>query len=395
MVAGISHRVYSIMPSPTMWIQDLVSMLKRSGRDYYSLHVGQPGIPPPREVIDRLSRILAERCGDISLYTYTSPRGIPELREAVAEDLASLGRVKPNPLGGVVITTGGIEGLFASIASVTDPGDPVGIVTPAYFHFYSILGLLGNRVVEISSYPDLFVTHDSWADLFSKVRAVIVANPDNPTGRTLDRDEARLLADLACDKRVYLIHDVAYSTLYYEASREWPENYCEEYVITVGTFSKDPGIPGWRLGFIASNEDLANAIAHAREATSYNAPVPSQILVLEYLRGRYREKFLPKVIEEYRSRRDIISKALEELLPNARFRKPGAGIFIYADLSKYLETGSDEWVRKIAIDSGVIAVPGMLFGSGGEKWVRFSFAWEPGERLWRAIEIIASKLKNP
>lgn len=390
----ISRRAYNTMPSPTMWIQDIVSTLRRSGRDYYGLHVGQPGIPPPREVVEKLSKILGERSGDISLYTYTSPRGIPELREAVAEDLSLLGRIKPDPLKGVVITSGGIEGLFVSIASVTEPGDPVGVVVPAYFHFYSVLGLLGNRVVEISSYPDLLVDQDMWIDLFSRVKAVIVANPDNPTGRVLSRDEAKMLADLSCDRGVYLIHDIAYYTLYYEASREWPENYCDEYVITVGTFSKDPGIPGWRLGFVASSEDIADAVAHAREATSYNAPVPSQLLVLEYLRGRYREGFLPKVIEEYRSRRDVLAKALEELLPKARFRKPGAGIFIYLDLSGYLETSSMEWVRKTALESGVIAVPGSLFGSGGEKWVRLSFAWEPGERLRRAVEIIASKLRD-
>lgn len=394
MAARISRRAYNTMPSPTMWIQDIVSMLRRSGRDFYGLHVGQPGIPPPREVVNKLSEILGERAGDISLYTYTSPKGIPELREAVAEDLSLLGRSKPEPLGGVVITTGGIEGLFVSIASVTDPGDPVGLVVPAYFHFYSVLGLLGNRVVEISSYPDLEVGQDAWIDLFSRARAVIIANPDNPTGRALGREEARMLADLSCDKKVYLIHDIAYYTLYYEASREWPENYCEEYVITVGTFSKDPGIPGWRLGFVAAREDIANAVAHAREATSYNAPVPSQLLVLEYLRGRYREKFLPRVIEEYRSRRDVLSNALEELLPKARFEKPRAGIFIYVDLSEYLDTSSEEWVRRVAAESGVVAVPGTLFGKGGEGWVRLSFAWEPGGRLRRAVEIIASRLRR-
>lgn len=382
------------MPSPTMWIQDMVSMLRRSGKEYYSLHVGQPGISPPSGVVEVLSRVLRERSGDVSLYAYAPPRGIPELREAIARDLASLGRVRPDPSRGVVVTTGGIEGVFSSIASVTDPGDPVGVVVPAYFHFYSILKLLGNRIVEVSSYPSLDVSEDLWIDLFSRVKAVIVANPDNPTGRVLSRGEARLLADLSCDKRVYLIHDVAYYTLYYEASREWPENYCVDYVITVGTFSKDPGIPGWRVGFVAAAEDVAEAVAHVREATSYNAPIPSQILVLEYLKGGYREKFLPGVIEEYRSRREALAGALEELLPKAKFKKPAAGIFIYVDLSSYLKTNSEEWAKSIAVENGVLTVPGTLFGKGGEKWLRLSFAWEPSERLKEAVEVIASKLKG-
>lgn len=393
-MAGVSRRVLSIMPSPTMWIQEMVSMLRSRGFNPYVLHVGQPGIPPPRELMDSLLESLRSRVGDISLYTYTSPRGLQELREAVSEDLAALGRPMPDPRRGVVITTGGIEGLYASIASTTDQGDPVGIVVPAYLHFYSILGLLGNRVVESISYPELSLSEEMLKDLFSKTRAVIIANPDNPTGRVLNSSKARLLADLACDRRVYLIHDIAYYTLYYEAERVWPERWCYEYVITVGTYSKDPGIPGWRLGFIAAEENIADAIAHAREATSYNAPLPSQLLILEYLRGRYREKFLPKVIEEYRSRRDELVKSLEKLLPEARYRRPEAGIFIYVDLSRYLSKPSDQWARELASERGVIVVPGTLFGPEGEKWVRLSFAWEDKHRLREAIEIMSSYLIN-
>jgi len=391
-LAGISLRASNAMPSPTMWIQDIVSMLRSSGRSFYSLHVGQPGIPPPRELVQTLSEVLARKAGDIGLYTYTSPRGLPELREAVADDLRLLGRERPEDLG-VVITTGGIEGLFASIAAATDPGDGVGVVVPAYFHFYSILAVLGNRPIEIISYPDLEVTQDMWIDLFSRSRAVLIANPDNPSGRVLTRDEARILADLACDKKVYLVHDIAYYTLYYEAERAWPENWCSEYVITVGTYSKDPGIPGWRLGFVAAEKSIAGAIAHVREATSYNAPLPSQILVLEYLRSKMRSKFLPRVLEEYRARRDELARAIEENLPGARFKKPPAGIFIYIDLSKSLgREDSEAFAKRIALEKGVVIVPGTLFGQGGEKWIRASFAWETKERLREAIELLAQAI---
>jgi aspartate aminotransferase len=393
-MARVSRRVLSIMPSPTMWIQEIVSMLRSRGFKPYALHVGQPGIPPPRELMDSLLDSLRSRVNDISLYTYTSPRGLQELREAVAEDLASLGRPTPDPKRGVVITTGGIEGLFTSIASITDHGDPVGIVVPAYFHFYSILGLLGNRVVEAITYPELSLSEEMLKDLFSRVKAVIIANPDNPSGRVLSISEVRLLADLACDGEVYLLHDIAYYTLYYEAERVWPEKWCHEYVITVGTYSKDPGVPGWRLGFVAAEENIADAVAHAREATSYNAPLPSQLLILEYLRGRYREKFLPTVIEEYKSRRDELIKSLEKNMPEARYRRPEAGIFIYLDLSSYLSKTTDQWARELATEKGVIVVPGRLFGPGGEKWVRISFAWEDKYRLKEAIEIMSSYLSK-
>ncbi len=384
-------RVDSIIPSPTMWIQDIAAELRKRGRSYYSLHVGQPGITPPSELIKMFSDIIKERTSDISLYSYTSPRGIPELREAIAEDLKELGRYEPNGLKEIVLTSGGIEGILTSIFALTDQGEPVGIIVPAYFHFYSILKLLGNKIVELNTYPSLSIDQDSLIDLFSKVKVVIIANPDNPTGRTLNKEEAKLLADLARDKKVYLIHDIAYYTLYYEASREWPENYCWEYCVTVGTFSKDPGIPGWRLGFVVAREEIANAVAHAREATSYNAPLPTQILILEYLKGKYRNAFLPKVLEEYKARRDALAKALEENLPDVSFKKPGAGIFIYGDFSKYLKSNAEDFVKKIALEEGVLTIPGNLFGNGGNKWIRLSFAWETADKLKEAVEIMASR----
>jgi DNA-binding transcriptional MocR family regulator len=103
----------------------------------------------------RFLEVVSSRISDLSLYSYTSPWGLLELREAIALDLAQHGRVRADPLGEVVVTSGGIEGLLSTLASILDPGDPVGFIVPAYFHFYSIARLLGLRVVELPVYPEL------------------------------------------------------------------------------------------------------------------------------------------------------------------------------------------------------------------------------------------------
>lgn len=389
----VSRRALNLKPSPTIWLYRILGLLRSRGLRYYSLHVGQPGFTPPPELVRRFLEDVSSRLSDLSLYSYTSPWGLVELREAIAGDLARLGRVKAD-VGEVVVTSGGIEGLLATLASLLDPGDPVGFIVPAYFHFYSIARLLELMVVELPVYPNLEIPEDGLVELFSKSRAVVVANPDNPTGRVLDSRLAKLIADLACDERVYVVHDVAYYTLYYEAERVWPENYCRDYVVTVGTFSKDPGIPGWRIGFVVAPPDVAEAVAHVREATSYNTPVPAQLLVLEYLRGGYRDRFLPGILEEYRRRRDSLLEALEEELPKASYYKPRAGIFVYVNIGSYTRTPSDKLAEILALEDLVVTVPGTLFGPGGEGWVRLSFSMEPASRLREAIRIIRSRLEK-
>jgi aspartate aminotransferase len=270
----------------------------------------------------------------------------------------------------------------------------VGFIVPAYFHFYSIARLLGLRVVELPVYPELELPADSLVDLFSRVKAVVIANPDNPTGRVLDEGVARLVADLACDRGVYVVHDIAYYTLSYEAGMAWPESYCRDYIVTVGTYSKDPGVPGWRVGFVVAPADVAEAVAHVREASSYNTPVPSQILILEYLRGGYRAGFLPRVLEEYSRRRSALIEALEEELPKAYYYKPKAGIFVYVNLEGYTRVASDKLVERLALEDRVLAVPGTLFGPGGESWLRLSFAVEGPERLREAVRIIARRVRG-
>jgi len=388
----VSERSLSLRPSPTLWLYRMVGSLRSKGLDYYSLHVGQPGFTPPRDLLAKFLDVIAGRVSDLSLYSYTSPWGLLELREAIVGDLVEHGRIKAEPEGEVVVTSGGIEGLLSSLASLLNPGDPVGLIVPAYFHFYSIAKLLGLRVVELPLYPDLELHEDLLVELFSRVKAVVIANPDNPTGRTLDHSMARFIADIACEKRVYVVHDIAYYTIRYEANMAWPENSCRDYIITVGTYSKDPGIPGWRIGFVVAPADIAESVVHVREATSYNTPVPSQLLVLEYLRGGYRAGFLPRVLEEYRRRRDELVEALREELPKAHYYKPRAGIFVYVNLKDYIKTPSDKLVESLALEDRVLTVPGTLFGPGGESWVRLSFAAENSKRLREAVRIIARRV---
>ncbi|MEB3779983.1 MAG: pyridoxal phosphate-dependent aminotransferase [Desulfurococcales archaeon] len=389
----VSRRIASMKPSVTKAMSSLASEYKRMGLDYYSLHAGQPGFPPAKEAVEYVARRLMEDY-DRSLFAYTPSEGLLSLREAIADDLEELGRPRPDPYRGIVVTSGGMEAVFSVISALTEPGDPVGVVIPAYFQYFNILSFLSVRIIKYNTYPSLVVGEDGWHYLFSNSKVVVISNPDNPTSRTLDWDEARLLADLACDYRTYLVHDVAYYTLYYEDGPAWPERYCWDHVTTVGSYSKDPGIPGWRLGYIAGPPDVVQDAKKVREIASYNPPTPSQILVEYYLKNKLREKHLPSILREYARRRDALIEALKAHLPNVKFKVPKAGMFIYADFSSYITNGTSEdlaWL--LAKQKRVFTVPGTAFGEGGEKHLRLSFSFEPPSRISHAVSRIRDALE--
>ncbi len=157
-----------------------------------------------------------------------------------------------------------------------------------------------------------------------KTKALVLVSPDNPTGNIIDRDTAKAIADLAVDKDFWIVSDEAYRTLIYEGGEHtYIYRYAPDHVISINTFSKDPGIPGWRLGFIYGPSDAIPKLKLAAEEMTYCPPVIAQKFVAAYLRSEVRLKHLRYIIEEYRSRRDAAVKALREYLlsPGSLFQR--------------------------------------------------------------------------
>jgi len=167
----------------------------------------------------------------------------------------------------------------------------------------------------------------------------------------------------------------------------------EDVVVSLNSFSKEPGIPGWRLGFIYANQKVSDALAKINEITIYSPPVPAQLLVLEYLRGGWEKWFKENVVSELRRRRDTLVKALREHLPGAYTPEPEGGMFTYVDFTSILEEkGLPDSVElaKIYASKGVLTVPGTYFSPAfGDRYIRLSFVAEPPERIEEAIRIIA------
>ncbi len=216
--------------------------------------------------------------------------------------------------------------MFATFMTILNPGDEVILLDPTYFGYKPIIEYFGGKIkrLGLSMENGFKIDIERLKELITdKTKALVLVSPDNPTGNIIDRDTAKAIADLAVDKDFWIVSDEAYRTLIYEGGEHtYIYRYAPDHVISINTFSKDPGIPGWRLGFIYGPSDAIPKLKLAAEEMTYCPPVIAQKFVAAYLRSEVRLKHLKYIIEEYRSRRDAAVKALREYLlsPGLLFR---------------------------------------------------------------------------
>lgn len=393
---GFNSRVSKLRESPTRRIDRIREEAARRGLDIIMLSTGQPSIPPPFEVRRRLAKdLLAE---GISLYSYTPSRGYSSLLEAVRLEMARWG-VGLGP-GEVTLTAGGQSALFAAVSSLLEPGDEVVVFDPLYFGYWPLLEYADASISVVETrLEDGFQPREE--DLLSvvsrKTKVLIVVTPDNPTGRAITSKTARLIADLAIDNNFWIIVDEAYRTLVYEGEHIYLWRLAPDHVIGLGTFSKDPGIPGWRLGFAYGPREAIRRISLVVQETVYCPPSPAQRLVEYYLRDeKTRMKHLEYVKRVYMERRDALLDAIDKLVPGARYVRPSGGMFAYVDLSNILQgrIDSDELARLLLEEKGVATIPGTYFSRRGSAFLRLSFVGEPPERLREAIRRMRELLED-
>ncbi len=218
----VSTRSNAFPGSAIRGVNEEVVRLEKSGVKVYGFHIGQPGLPPSRELLLEFTKELLERPFEYSMYTPSS--GIEELREAIAEDYTKYSGVKVGA-DNVSVTAGSAEAILAAFMAIIDEGDYVILFDPTYLMYEPVINYLGGRVIKVRAREELGWEpgeEDVKAVMSRRVKAIIAVNPDNPTGRVLGESMIKLLVDLAHDYDAFLIYDEAYRHLYYEAPTHTP-----------------------------------------------------------------------------------------------------------------------------------------------------------------------------
>lgn len=361
----ISERVSQVLPSGIRRFFDIAATMD----DVISLGIGEPDFLTPEPILE--AGIASLRRGETK---YTSNSGILELRQELSAHLRRLYQVSYEPETEILITVGVSEALYLALMSVVDPGDEVIVPTPCFVSYIPEVVFAGGTPVRLpTSVENGFqVTADSVRPLITdRTKALLIGYPNNPTGAVLTRPRAQELADLAAEHDLLVISDEIYDRLVYGDH----EHVCfasldgaRARTITLGGFSKDYAMTGWRIGYAAAPPDILAAMRKVHQYTIMSAPTTGQVAAITGL--QQAEEFVEQMVQEYDRRRRLILAGLNELgLPT--FEPLGA---FYAFPSIEASGMDDEtFAQTLLSEERVAVVPGNAFGADG-NFVRCSYA---------------------
>ncbi len=372
----VSRRVAQVPPSGIRRFFDIAATMD----DVISLGIGEPDFVTPEPILQ--AGIASLQRGETQ---YTSNSGILELREALAEHLERRYRVSYDPADEILITVGVSEALYLALTATMNPGDEVIVPTPCFVSYQPEVIFAGGTPVELRTrVEDAFQARasDVEALITSKTKALLIGYPNNPTGAVMSRDNLQALAELAAAHDLLVISDEIYDRLVYGAH----EHVCfaalpgmRERTITLGGFSKDYAMTGWRIGYAAGPSPVLQAMRKVHQYTIMSAPTTAQVAAVTALQAG--EEHVARMVAEYDRRRRLIVDGLNGL-GLATFEPLGA---FYAFPSIAASGMDDEtFAQRLLQEEKVAVVPGNAFGADGH-YVRCSYA-TAYEQIEQALE---------
>jgi alanine-synthesizing transaminase len=365
---------------------------RAKGEDIIDLGMGNPDLPPPPHVIEKLCEVAMKP----DAHGYSASKGIPGLRRAQANYYARRFGVDVDPETEVVVTMGSKEGLASLATAITAPGDVVLAPNPSYpIHTFGFI-IAGATIRAVPTTPDerYFESLDR-AMRFTVPRPsiLVVSYPSNPTAETVELPFYERLVQWARENQVWVISDLAYSELYFDGKPtrsilEVPG--AKDIAVEFTSLSKTYSMAGWRVGFAVGNRELIAAMTRVKSYLDYGAFTPIQAAACAALNG-------PQDIVEqnrilYQKRRDVLVESFGRA--GWEIPSPRASMFAWAPLPPALNhLGSLEFSKQLLTHAGVAVAPGVGYGEEGEGFVRIAMV-ENEQRLRQAARNVKRYLQS-
>ncbi|MFP7255560.1 aminotransferase [Terribacillus goriensis] len=361
----IAEHVDALKPSGIRRFFDLASTMD----NVISLGVGEPDFVTPWNVIEASYHSLEQG------YTaYTANAGLMELRELISDYLKTTYSVSYRPADQVIVTVGASQAIDIALRAILNPGDEVIIVEPCFVAYASAVSLAGGVPVSVGTKAEngfKLQPEELEIAVTPKTKAIILCNPNNPTGTMLNREELLPIAELVEEHDLLVLSDEIYAELSYEAdyvSFSGLPNM-QDRTILISGFSKSFAMTGWRLGYAAGPAELIQAMTKIHQYTIMCAPTMAQYGAVEALRSGAAS--VEHMRKSYRQRRNFVTSAFEEM--GLTTNRPGGAFYIFPSIK---ETGmsSEAFAEALLIEEKVAVVPGSVFGESGEGYIRCSYA---------------------
>jgi len=377
-------RTKNIKLSPIKQMELLASKIP----DVVSLAQGIPSFDTP-EIIKKAALKALNR-GVVAKYSLTY--GLPELRETIEQKLAEDG-MHYDFEKEIIVTAGSIEAITATLLTVIQPPEAkshrvkneVILFSPSYASYPEAIKAAGGRPVFAN-----LIEENNWQIDFknlikkinSRTAAIIICNPNNPTGAIFPKDDLLKIAEAAWKKKIFIICDEVYKDFVYDSTAmgapdvqklkffslaQIPE--LRKIIIRVFSLSKVYAMTGWRIGFLHSDEENVSEIVKIHDSLVTCAPVISQYAAIGAL--DFADKEVGTFRTKYQERRDLICRHLDDLPNVFSYQKPSGSYFVFPKILKL--KNSLRFALNLLERTRVAVVPGIAFGPSGEGHIRMSF----------------------
>lgn len=393
---SLSKKVDRIEESQTLAISALAKKLRAEGKDIISLSAGEPDFPTPENIKQAAIKAIQN-----NFTKYTQNPGTPELREAAAAKFRRDNGIDVKA-SNILVSNGGKHSLMNALQAICNPGDEVIVPAPYWVSFPEMVKLADGVPVVLQTKEEkgfTFDAEDVEPLLTGKTKAIIVNTPSNPTGAVISEKQLRSIAKLAKEKDFFIISDEIYEKIIYDGNKHFSVGSIEDVkdrVITSSGVSKAYSMTGWRIGFIAANEDIIKRAAKIQSQMTSNASSISQAAALEALNGPQDD--VEKMRVAFQKRRDVMLNKLSKI-EGVAVNKPGGAFYIFPSVKgllgkqyngKKLE-GSMDVVQYFLAEAMVALVPGIAFGMDNN--IRLSYAYSEKELTEAADRIAAAVAK--
>ncbi|MHA2209944.1 MAG: pyridoxal phosphate-dependent aminotransferase [Candidatus Thorarchaeota archaeon] len=355
--------------------------LEREGKNLIHLAIGDPDFGPPKRVIDATIEALKN-----NRTKYTDSAGIPEFRQKIASVVG--GKFNRDlSEDDVIVTVGARQAINLCIDHLVGPGDEVIVIAPVYPPYLFSVRDVGAEPVLL--FTDLETQWDPDIDklveaINRKTKMIITITPNNPVGKTLDRNTMKQIAEVASDNDIFVLSDEVYSTLNYGTEFASILEFSECKYTYVGSFSKEFGMTGYRLGYVVTDTQNASNMAKRQRQSVISIPEFIQYAGIAALDCIDEANSYSKIVE---GRLSTACKELERL--PVSFYQPDGTFYVFPKIE--MDMTGREFTMDLLSKKNVVVAPGDVFNLRYDKFFRMTVL-QPEEKIVEAIDRMAEVL---
>ena len=366
----------------------VIRRMTRVSNQYGAINLSQgfPDFDPPKEITDKLSEL-----AHVGPHQYATTWGSQTIREALARKQKHFSGMDVDPDQEIVVTCGGTEAMMAAMLTVCNPGDKVVVFSPFYENYGADAILSGAEPIYVPLVPPAFsFDPDVLENAFKQpgVKALILCNPSNPSGKVFSREEMTIIADLAKKYDLYIITDEVYEHILYK-----PHEHVymatlpgmRERTIICSSLSKTYSITGWRIGYVIAPPEITERVKKVHDFLTIGAAAPLMEAVVVGL--NFGDEYYEELQQHYTHMKDLFCGGLRDI--GLSFVEPQGAYYVMVDISEFGYDNDYDFAVDLAKKVGVGSVPGSsFFKEDVHDYVRFHFA-KKDETLKAALERLA------